>query len=350
MLRRKLLIRVGILICAFVVGAVAALAALQHTLGDIDRTNADAAFLIDGIQAVGAGLSTLDAARLGPPDGGDALPPADPARRLREAVAALGVHPIVREGGAAVGAYRAVERDLEGVLAVSTGPTPGPSPNSAALGASLRMHRSVEDLGKVLRAHVAAQQRHLGRSFRSIVLVLTLAALVMVNVAVHVLLRTAGLVLRPVEALVAGSRELAAERFEHRVRIAQQDEFGELAHAYNQLAERLQASEERKAESLRQLAVTLNHELNNALSIIELQLALLDRQADASPARAASLREIRAGLARMARTVSSLKHIRRVVLTDYAPGQKMVDLERSVADPPPAERPPADPPLHAAHP
>ncbi|MCX5690753.1 MAG: HAMP domain-containing protein, partial [Planctomycetota bacterium] len=136
-----------------------------------------------------------------------------------------------------------------------------------------------------------------------------------------------------------GSRMLAAERFDHRVTVDEQDEFGELARAYNYLASQLQASEEHKAEALRQLAVTLNHGLNNAMSIIELQLGLLDRQSGGNPAHAAHLREIRTSLGRMTDIVASLKQIRRVVLTDYLPGQKMVDLERSVGLEPPS--PPA---------
>jgi len=185
----------------------------------------------------------------------------------------------------------------------------------------------------------------LGRYFRVLVIALTLAALVMVNISVVVLLKAAQMVLKPVGALVESSRELAAEHFDHRVVIDQGDEFAELAHAYNRLAEQLQANEERKTETLRQLAVTLNHDLNNAMSIIEMQLGLMDRQAGGNPALGAHLQQIRASLSRMTGTVASLKHIRRIVLTDYTPGQKMVDLERSVSpEPAVVIRPPAQQP------
>ena len=152
----------------------------------------------------------------------------------------------------------------------------------------------------------------------------------MVNIAVFVLLRTAMVVLKPVGQLVEGSRELAAERFDHRVSVEQGDEFGELATAYNRLAEQLQANEERKAETLRQLAVTLNHDLNNAMATIEMQLSLVGRQSGGNSNLERYCREIQSTLSRMSKTVASLKHIRRVVLTDYVDGQKMVDLERSV--------------------
>ena len=52
MLRKRLMTRVGLLITAFVIGAAGAVWALQVVLADIDRANADAAFLIDGVQSV----------------------------------------------------------------------------------------------------------------------------------------------------------------------------------------------------------------------------------------------------------------------------------------------------------
>jgi signal transduction histidine kinase len=171
------------------------------------------------------------------------------------------------------------------------------------------------------------------RDLRRLVVALTVAALVMANVAVFVLLRTGQIILRPVDALVQGSRELARERFEHRVHLPQTDEFGELAHAHNRLAEQLQANEARKTEVLQHLAVALNHELNNVMSVIELQLGLLDRRSGGDPAQAVHLRQIRDNLARMTRTVAALKSVRRIVLTDYGPGQKMIDLARSADEP-----------------
>jgi signal transduction histidine kinase len=187
-----------------------------------------------------------------------------------------------------------------------------------------------------VRAYVASEQGVFGRYLRWLVLGLTLSALVMVNVSVFVLLRTAHLVLKPVGELVQGSRELAAEHFDHRVRVEQQDEFGELACAYNRLAEQLGANEERKAETLRQLAVTINHDLNNAMATIEMQLSLLDRESGRDKNLARYFRDIQSTLARMSGRVASLKNIRRVVLTDYVDGQKMVDLERSMTPEPTA--------------
>lgn len=328
MLQRKLLTRVGLLIAAFVVGAVGAIWALQTVLTGLDRANADASLLTDGIETVSTAANAVQAAAFSISQDRVKL-----AEELKASVDRLGEHPI-NQSGTAAGNYARLKEGVPTFLAAwEDARFRGTQASSeAAFGASLDLQVAIQELGREFRTHIAAEQSRVGRTFRYMVLGLTLAALVMVNVAAIVLLRTAHLVLRPVAALVEGSRELAAERFDHRVEVGLGDEFGELAHAYNRLAEQLQTTEDRKTEVLRQLAVTLNHNLNNAMAIIELQLGLLDRQSGGNPAHAQRLREIRNSLASMSSTVASLKNIRRVVLTDYLPGQMMIDLEKSVAE------------------
>lgn len=333
MLRRKLLTRIGLLIAAFVAGAVVAIWLLQDALTGIDRVNQDAAVLIDGVQAVGVSVTAIEAAREAPAGPEPRESAAGASERLDESMRRIGEHEVAQPGGTAAAEYDRLRRLIPEFVRQNTDPETMRSAGAMAISVATRS--AVQELGGVFRAHVAREQAALGRYFRALVLGLTLAALLMVNVAVVILLRTAQVVLRPVAALVEGSRELAKERFDHRVVMDQQDEFGELAHAYNHLAAQLQANEERKTETLRQLAVTLNHDLNNAMAVIELQLGLMDRQAGGNPTLARHLHDIRATLGRMSSTVASLKNIRRVVLTDYGPGQKMLDLERSL-DPVPA--------------
>ncbi len=47
----------------------------------------------------------------------------------------------------------------------------------------------------------------------------------------------------------------------------------------------------------------------------------------------------------MTRTVESLKHVRRIVLTDYAAGVKMLDLARSTEEEDAPQLPKPDPAL-----
>lgn len=324
MLRRKLLIRIGLLVACFVAGAAVAVYLLQQAIPDLDRINHDAIVLIDGVHDLDDAIAEIENVRDGRPPSGP-LDAAKPADRLKAAMSTIGAHEAIKiKDSPQAKAYASLSELLPAFV------EPGNADAVAQRENVARVHELLRDLAKTSRGFVAAEQRAFHSYFRWLVLGLTLAALVMVNIAVFVLLRTAMVVLKPVGQLVEGSRELAAERFEHRVSVEQGDEFGELATAYNRLAEQLQANEERKAETLRQLAVTLNHDLNNAMATIEMQLSLVGRQSGGNSNLERYCREIQSTLSRMSKTVASLKHIRRVVLTEYVDGQKMVDLERSV--------------------
>ncbi len=344
MLRKRLLARIGLLIGAFVIGAVGAIAAMQVVLNRFDRANSDAASLIQSVQELDNAAASAQLAALVDPnsDGAMRQPELGPCdrqlQRIRAALDQLNDHPMTRPDGRVRDTFERARMAAQPLLTSLGVSSRAGIDTPALLAARVEWQQQLQELEQAVRTEVGASQSRVAREFRVLVFVLTVAAMAMVNIAAIVLLRTAQMILRPVDALVVGSRELAAERFTHRVSVPLSDEFAELAHAYNHLAEQLQVSESRKAEALRQLAVTLNHELNNAASIIEMQLSLLARQPGAHPDQARCLREIRASLGGISQTIASLKEIRRVVLTDYLPGQKMVDLERSIAD-----RLPSDP-------
>jgi len=168
--------------------------------------------------------------------------------------------------------------------------------------------------------------------FRWMILGLAVVFVLVINVSVIVLLRMGAMVVRPVEKLLTATRELAGEHFDYRVKLDQPDEFGELASAFNSLAERLQSNEGRKMEVLQQVALAMNHELNNDIAIIEFQLSLLKRQTTGNPTLERYLREIHGSLNRVTQAAKSLKNARRIVLTDYVTGVKMLDLEKSMQD------------------
>ena len=326
MLRRKLLTRIGLLIGAFVVGAVVAVVLLQRVVRDIDRVNQDTAILTDGVNELTAAITALESARLtGTRAGGDPTAELAAAAAVEDAMTKLGGHPITQApDGAAADVYVRISSLVSGF-------TRGQAASDAeALASSVALRGEIRNLGQITATEVATERADLGRYFRLLVLGLTLAAIVMVNGSVIVLLHTVHMILRPVDQLVDASRELAQERFEHRVEIDQDDEFGELAHAYNQLAEQLGENEQRKMETLRQVAVALNHDLNNTLAAIELELRLVDLQTGGNPRLAERFGRMHQSLARVAKAVRSLAQVRRIVLTEYMPGQMMLDLERSV--------------------
>ena len=95
-------------------------------------------------------------------------------------------------------------------------------------------------------------------------------------------------------------------------------------------------------EVIAQMGLTLNHDLNNALATVELQLQMLGQRSGGDDKVKLCLRQIRENLNRMAATVESLKHIKRIVLTDYIAGVKMLDLHRSTQADAPTSTPAAE--------
>ena len=341
MLRRKLLTRIGLLIGAFVCGAVVAVVLLQRVVQDIDRVNQDTAILTDSLNELSAAITTFEAQRLAENNAiTDPTATIEAALGVEEAMARLAAHPITQPPeGQAAEVFTRIATLIPGFTNSPRPGQPGASSDAQALAASIALRSEIRTLGQIVTDFVGNERTQLGKYFRMLVLGLTLAAIVMVNASAIILLHTAYMILRPVDQLVEASRELAKERFDYRVEIDRDDEFGELAHAYNRLAAQLAANEERKMETLRQVAVALNHDLNNTLAAIELELRLVDLQTGGNPRLTERFQRMHQSLARVAKAVRSLAEVRRIVLTEYMPGQMMLDLERSVssddAHPPP---------------
>lgn len=342
MLRRKLLARLGLLVAGFVAGAVVAIVLLQGVLKDLDRIRDESGAAVDEIQHLGDATVEIEVAlnwHEGP--GEERLATIEQAsKNARDAYEGLAAYGLADADNPAATCYERIGELLPRFLpdpATLRGTLPSAWTHRDP-GVPGELAAEIAHLRQIARAAFAEREVALSKRLRTLIVALAVAALVMVNITVIVLLHTSTMILRPVDALVQGSRELAKERFDHRVEVDGDDEFGELAHAYNRLAEQLQSNEARKTETLKQLGVTLNHELNNVISIIEMQLAILDRRAGGDQELGDRLRKIRTNLGRIASTVASLKDVRRVVVTDYSPGTQMVDLVRSVApdDPEPA--------------
>lgn len=339
MLRRKLLIALGSLVTLVAVLTIAAISFLQGLLNELERTTTTASQGLTLIDELSADVSALES-RLhsivpGRAQRFDDLPGAvSHFNRLLEDVAAGPA--MWTTDSRAEGLFQSISRrlpDLGAHIEQLTQASAGDERNARlqeALALSVAVQADVLDLGREVRLRAEARQATIISRFRWVILGFAILSLIIVNISVLLILRTAGMVLRPVEQLVAASRRLAQEDYGYRVEVAQRDEFDELARAYNHMAEQLQVNEERKIETLHQVARAMNHELNNAMEIIELQLQLLDRQSDGNPLLEKRLRQIRASLGRMAGAVESLTRVRRIVLTDYVAGQKMLDLSQSV--------------------
>lgn len=344
MLRRKLL-----LILLYVTGllmalAVTALWSLQDLLADLSLVNAESSairaqssLLSERLSGIEVQLRELHAGR---------------RRHLDDLIDAVESAGIIGQSGAF--AYVADEAGvgpvLEGLrdrwgrlvpdvraLATARDPVLAAQYNREAIATAAALRGDLLEITRHGQQHIRGAQEGLTVRFRWLVSGMAIGFLLVINCSILLLLRTAAMVLRPVDTLVKASRELAAERFDHQVAAGQNDEFDELAGAYNRLAGQLGQNEQRKVETLHQVARTLNHELDSAMAIIDLQVTRLERETIGVDAHfEGHLRQIHDSLGRMGRVVRTLTQVRRVVLTDYGGGEKMLDLDRSAEQVPSA--------------
>jgi nitrogen fixation/metabolism regulation signal transduction histidine kinase len=339
MLRRKMLFFLAWQIGLMVVVAVAAIWLLQGVLGEMDHTSVQDATVVETSNHMAEAITQVEIelreVQLGHTRHVDAL--VEAIETLRADADAFGreyARPIPQAQPlyASITVRLAEFQDAVGMLATTEDAALARRHMERAVTASIGLRQGILEAARLMREHTNAQERQTVIRFRWVVLGLAVVFLLMINVSVMMLLRMGQMVLKPVEALVDASRRLAREEFGHRVKVAEGNEFGELAAAFNRLAENLQANEKRKLETLAQTAIMLNHELNNASAIIKLQLKLLERQSTGNPSFERALRQINESLARMTATVEALKRIRRIVLTDYPGDLKMLDLEKSVQE------------------
>lgn len=339
MLRHKLLIVFGSLVILLVATAVTAVWMLQGVLRKLEHVNTEAVVIVDMTARLNRTLTAIEIdlyqLQLARERYLDTL--IDDVEAAQKLIVEIGKHYVVHEPEAEPSYRSLIAKYPQFTHQVSSLATAqdvelARQYNVKALASAMVLRESVSRIDRVVREHARREQLELSRHFRWLVLGTAIGCLLVVNISIIVLLRAAGMVLRPVDQLVQTSREFAREHFEHRAHVDGSGEFFELAQAYNSLAERVQKHEQQRMETLEQVALTLNHELNNAMETINLQLQILDRQVGGDEHLKTHLREIRKSLRRMARTVESLKNIRRIVLTEYTTGVKMLDLQRSTQD------------------
>ncbi len=147
-------------------------------------------------------------------------------------------------------------------------------------------------------------------------LFISLAGLV-VGVLVGLLLSR--MVLRPLAALRNGVVALAGQNFDATVPSKSDDEFGDLAKAFNAMAARLREARDEQAQEFRrdklaalgELSASLAHEIRNPIGVINTSAALLER-ADADPARRSELvRMVREESQRVAQLVQEFLDLSR---------------------------------------
>lgn len=186
---------------------------------------------------------------------------------------------------------------------------------------------AIGDLMQIVREEARSEQGQIASSFRYGLVGLSIGFILILNVVILSFIRVISTVQRPMDLLVRTARSVdsgdspAGDS-------DPKDEFDQLADILNRMAKQVQTTEASRLEVLGQVATAMNHELNNAINIIELQLKLLSRNSD-TPQMQAHIKQIHETLQRMTRAVETLRQARRIVLTDYVGGTKMLDLQRS---------------------
>jgi histidine kinase len=141
---------------------------------------------------------------------------------------------------------------------------------------------------------------------------LLLAALAAGGVAILVSLFLSRGITAPLRALTEASRDIADGQYSKRVEARSPDELGELAHSFNQMAEKLE-----QVETMRlQLVGDVSHELRTPLSAIKGSMeGLIDGVLPATPE---TYQQIRQEADRLARLVDDLQELSRVEAGAYS--------------------------------
>lgn len=153
---------------------------------------------------------------------------------------------------------------------------------------------------------------------------LTLALVAAGLVAILVSLLFSRSVVAPVRQMQAASRRIAAGRYEERVQVSRDDELGQLACDFNQMAGELEQVESMR----RQLIGDVAHELRTPLTAIKGSAeGLMDGVLPAVPE---TYQQIHQEAARLARLVDDLQELSRVESKAFELDRRPVDLLVSV--------------------
>ena len=135
--------------------------------------------------------------------------------------------------------------------------------------------------------------------------ILTVAALASLLAALVVSLFTTQRIVNPVREMMLASQHIAAGEYHQRVQVTSQDELGALALSFNQMAETLEQTEQRRMQLIGDVA----HELRTPLSSIK---AVMEGLVDGVlPAEQSTFLNVQREVARLQRLVYDLEELSR---------------------------------------
>jgi len=170
--------------------------------------------------------------------------------------------------------------------------------------------------------------------------VLLFVSIMLVGILVSILVGVfvSRVVVRPVEHLRDGVMQLSAQNFNANVPVMSDDEVGDLARAFNAMANRLreardeqqQSFQKDKLASLGELSASLAHEIRNPIGVINTSAALLEK-ADTPDKRAELTRMIREESARVGGLVQDFLQLSRFRQPAISQIDPVIPMERALA-------------------
>ncbi len=181
-----------------------------------------------------------------------------------------------------------------------------------------------------MERHIAQMQQHIGNdpaleedlrvNFISAINEITLTAtLVSLVVAMAVSLFTSRRIVEPIRGMMRASREIAAGHFHRRVAVVSEDELGALAQSFNQMAEALELTEQRRLNLIGDVAHELRTPLTNLRTMLE---ALTDGVLPPDPA---TFQTMHHEVLRLQRLVQDLQELSRAEAGEMAMFPEKVD-------------------------
>jgi len=118
------------------------------------------------------------------------------------------------------------------------------------------------------------------------ILSLSVITLVLLSVSILFIFSYPYIITQPIHQLIAGIRQIADKKYHTRIHVLRQDEFGELAHVFNVMAEKLHAYENSHLEKIKieqtrietekiKFIATASHELKTPIASMKMSISLL---------------------------------------------------------------------------
>ena len=190
---------------------------------------------------------------------------------------------------------------------------------------NLKMRKILDDIETYVRRHMQEETADAVLSLKLTVLVSSCSlAAVMVLVSL-ILWHMQKSIAVPISRLSQAIQAISRGEFQKEIRMESGDEFETLALEFNTLAKKLAHLEELRLEAVKQLVVTIRHNINNSLaSLLVLAHKMRNQDGELPPEALKDLHLMEDEACRIGKVLSELTDLRSVESTEYFRGLRMI--------------------------